>query len=296
MGEVYVGVAGWAYRDWEGIVYPAEKETGFEPLRYLSRYLDCIEVNSTFYGIPAPAAAERWVEAVASRPRFRFTAKLWQGFTHAEAARWTEADVRAFHAAVAPLRAARRLGAIVVQFPWNFDRRPENESRVERIGYAFGDLPLVLEVRHRSWAEPEAVERIAALGYNLCNIDLPLSKTSIRPAARVTGPVGYARLHGRNYAAWFSREASRDEKYDYLYTEEEENEWVERTRRIAAQARETYVVANNHFRGQAPANALSIRSKLERRAVDVPSPLLQAFERLQKVATPESRRGGGLFD
>ena len=59
---------------------------------------------------------------------------------------------------------------------------------------------------------------------------------------------------------------------------------------------ETYLVANNHFRGQAPANALSIRSKLERRPVEVSPPLLQAFERLQKVATPESHRGGGLFD
>ena len=105
--------------------------------------------------------------------------------------------------------------------------------------------------------------------------------------------MGYARLHGRNRAAWFSRTAGRDQKYDYLYTEEEEDEWVERARAIAARAEETYLVANNHFRGQAPANALSIRAKLEGGRVAVPPSLLGAFERLRKIAEPRDR---GLFD
>ncbi|HET6204055.1 MAG TPA: DUF72 domain-containing protein [Planctomycetota bacterium] len=296
-GEVRVGVAGWSYRDWEGVVYPEGKPRGFDPLRYLAGYLDCLEVNSTFYRIPRPATAERWARAVEDRPRFRFTAKVWEGFTHGKKGEATEEDVRAFRAAVEPLRAAGRLGAIVFQFPWHYARCPGNEERIARLALAFESLPRVLEVRHASWVEPEGVERISALGFSLCNIDQPLARSSLRPAARVTGPVGYVRLHGRNYGAWFSREAGRDEKYDYLYTEEEEDEWVGRARTIAARAEETYVVANNHFRGQAPANALSIRAKLEGGRVAVPPPLLRAFPLLEKVAGPAEAPGErGLFD
>lgn len=285
---IHVGVAGWAYRDWEGVVYPSPRPGGFDPLAYLAGFVDCIEVNSTFYRIPPPAYAERWVRTVEPFERFRFTAKLWEGFTHEAAARWTEDDVRAFHDAVEPLRAAGRLGAVVVQFPWFFDRTSANAERVRQIAAAFGDLPLVLEVRHESWVSPEALEEITALALNLCNIDLPIARGSIRPSARATGSVGYVRLHGRNYRAWFSKTAGRDEKYDYLYTEEEEGEWVERARRLAGRTQETYVIANNHFRGQALANALSIRSRLRGEPVRVPPPLLDAYPRLKGVA-----EGGG---
>ena len=285
-GEIRVGVAGWSYPDWEGVVYPGVKPRGFDPLRYLAGYFDCLEVNSTFYRIPPPRMAERWFRAVEDRPRFRFTAKAWEGFTHGAEGEWTEADANAFREAVEPLRAAGRLGAVVFQFPWHFARHPETESKLSRLVDTFGALPLVLEVRHASWVEEEGMRRIAALGLSLCNIDQPLARTSIRPASHVTGRLGYVRLHGRNYAAWFSREAGRDEKYDYLYDEAEEEEWVGRTRAIAERAEETYLVANNHFRGQAPANALSIRAKLEGRKVAVPPPLLVAFERLRSIAAP----------
>jgi uncharacterized protein YecE (DUF72 family) len=288
---IHVGVAGWAYRDWEGVVYPARHPAGFDPLAYLAEYVDCVEVNSTFYRIPPPAFADRWARTVAGRERFRFTAKLWEGFTHERAKRWTEADVRAFHEAVEPLQAAGRLGAVVVQFPWFFERSMENAERVRQIAAAFGDLPLVLEVRNDSWLAPESLEEITALSLNLCNIDLPLARGSIRPSARATGPVGYVRLHGRNARAWFSRTATRDEKYDYLYTEEEEGEWVERVRRLAGRTTETYVVANNHFRGQALVNALSIRSRLLGSAVKVPPPLLEAYPRLRRVALAEEGTG-----
>lgn len=299
-GAIRVGIAGWSYRDWEGVVYPAKKPRGFDPLRYLAGHFDCIEVNSTFYRIPPPATAGRWARVVEDRPGFRFTAKAWEGFTHAEEDEAPASEVGAFRSALEPLRAAGRLGAVVFQFPWHFARTPAHEARLARLAEAFEGLPRVLEVRHASWVDPEGIERVTRLGYSLCNIDLPLARDSIRPASRVTGPIGYARLHGRNEAAWFSRSAGRDEKYDYLYTEAEEDEWVERTRAIAARAGETYLVANNHFRGQAPANALSIRAKLEGGKVAVPFPLLAAFERLRRIATAEGAPAPaperGLFD
>ena len=126
----------------------------------------------------------------------------------------------------------------------------------EREAATFRDVPLVVEVRHVSWAEAPGFFRELGIGW--CNVDQPASATSIQGTAHVTSPTAYVRLHGRNAKAWFSRSAGRDEKYDYLYNEAEIGEWVEKARRMDAEAERTYVIANNHFRGQAVENAVQL--------------------------------------
>ena len=79
---IRIGPAGWAYKDWEGIVYPRPKPRGFDPVAYLARHFGTIEINSSFYGPFRPTAAEAWAEHSADNPRFRFTAKLQKAFTH----------------------------------------------------------------------------------------------------------------------------------------------------------------------------------------------------------------------
>src|SRR5688572_18291042 len=76
--DVRYGTAGWDYKDWAGVVYPKPAPRGFDPLGYLSKFFDVVEVNSTFYR-PAPAAyAVSWADRVAANPRFRFAVKLWR--------------------------------------------------------------------------------------------------------------------------------------------------------------------------------------------------------------------------
>src|SRR5208282_371798 len=70
---ILVGTAGWSYPDWENLVYPPGRTAG--RLRLVARYLDCVEVDSSFYRPPTARAAESWVRAVESRPQFRFLAK-----------------------------------------------------------------------------------------------------------------------------------------------------------------------------------------------------------------------------
>ena len=79
---IRVGPAGWSYADWEGRVYPRTKPRGFQALEYLSAFVDCVEINSTFYALPRATNAARWVSQVAARTDFRFVAKLLQEFTH----------------------------------------------------------------------------------------------------------------------------------------------------------------------------------------------------------------------
>ena len=87
----------------------------------------------------------------------------------------------------------------------------------------------------------------------------------------------YFRLHGRNQQAWFDKEAGRDEKYDYLYSESELAALIPAIERVAARTEATYIIANNHFRGQAPANAFQLLALLGRGPRDVPAPLQAEF-------------------
>ena len=115
MAEIAIGTAGWSYRDWEGIVYPRSER---DKLRFLARYVDRIEIDTTFYRIPAPETVRSWHARTADFPGFRFTAKLHQIFTHGPG--FGPADIRAFHAAMEPLSANGRLSHLLAQFRWDF--------------------------------------------------------------------------------------------------------------------------------------------------------------------------------
>ena len=78
---IRVGPAGWAYNDWNGIVYPEPKPRGFDPLAYIANYFNTVEINSSFYGPPRADTAKKLIESVKSNSDFRFTAKLFQSFS-----------------------------------------------------------------------------------------------------------------------------------------------------------------------------------------------------------------------
>jgi uncharacterized protein YecE (DUF72 family) len=281
--RVCVGPAGWSYADWEGVVYPPAAGRSFDRLAAVARLFDAIEVNSTFYRIPEEASAEKWLRSIDPRSGFLFAVKAWQGFTHSETAA-SAGDVAAFRRAVEPLRAASRLGAVLLQFPFYFSNTEAARERVRALAGALASLPLAIEVRHDSWTTPEGLAFLASMDLSICNIDMPLARHSPRPAALATGKLGYVRLHGRNADAWFSKESTRDEKYDWLYGEDEIDEWVARILELRAKTERTFVVANNHFRGQAVTNALELRARLEGGRVEVPEPLLAAYPRLARIA------------
>jgi uncharacterized protein YecE (DUF72 family) len=150
--RIRVGPAGWSYQDWAGQVCPKPQPRGFDPLMYLVQYFDTIEINSTFYRIPATTMTRSWAARVSDHPTFRFTAKLWQGFTHEGTA--SARDEAAFKQAMAPLQNVGKLGAVLIQFPYRFHHTPENRASLQRLADAFRDYPLVLEIRHRSWDRP----------------------------------------------------------------------------------------------------------------------------------------------
>lgn len=291
---IRIGPAGWSYKDWEGMVYPQKPGKAFDPLEYLARFFNTIEINSSFYRPPLPSTTKSWASRVAGNKEFAFTAKLYRVFTH-ERGKATKQDEKDFRKGMDVLAKAGKLGSLLLQFPWSFKNNPDERIYLARLIERFSAYPLVLEVRHTSWNNQEVYEWLEERGVGVCNIDQPVFKKSIRPAALATSPVGYVRLHGRNYQNWFREKAPRDERYNYLYSLDELDPWLVRIKQVAKNTRETYVITNNHFRGQAVVNAVEIKAALEEKPVPAPQPLFEHYPRLADSATPEDTKEPQLF-
>jgi uncharacterized protein YecE (DUF72 family) len=289
-----IGPAGWAYKDWWGIVYPAKKPRDFHEARYLARYFDTIEINVSFYRPLVAKTSAFWVEHVRANPNFRFTAKLWRGFTHERNA--GDLDRQMFLDGMAPLLESGRLGALLLQFPWSFRNTEENREYVARLGDQFSEAPLVLEVRHGSWSEAGTLDFLERRNIGVCNIDQPLIGKSLAPSAMTTSAVGYVRLHGRNYKSWFTENSFAGERYNYLYSVDELEPWIDRIKTVEHTARDTYVVTNNHYLGKAVVNAFEMISILRGEAVAMPAELLEYYPELKKFAESPAQSSLDLPD
>ena len=279
---IRIGPAGWSYKDWRGVVYPNDRPRGFDELAYISGFFDTVEINSSFYGPPRPTAAKKWLQSISANDRFRFTAKLFHSFTHER--KPAPLDEKEFKDGIAALAEGNRLGALLAQFPWSFKNDGENRRYLVDLRRKFDEYPLVLEVRHSSWMEEDVLDLLVELGIAICNIDQPLFKRSVRPSALVTAPVGYVRLHGRNYKSWFSKTADVRERYDHLYSVDELEPWVARSKEIAEQAQDTYVITNNHYLGKAVVNAVEISTILRGKPQAAPAQLIEHYPELRDFA------------
>jgi len=286
--RILVGPAGWSYTDWNGVLYPTHRPHGFHEATYLAQFFDTIEINTSFYNPLRPEFAAQWIERVSANPRFLFTAKMWQRFTHETGA--TLQDEKAVRAGFDVLRSANRLGAVLLQFPFSFHHTPENLDRLKHTLKIFSDYPLVVEVRHSSWVLPDFFHFLHERHVGFCNIDQPLIGRSVKPAERITSALGYVRLHGRRYDTWFSDEPDLPsfERYNYLYSEQELKPWVKRIRHVSAGTETTFVVANNHFEAKGVVNALQLISMLSGEKVKIPETLRHRYPQLEAIANEPS--------
>jgi len=293
--KYYVGTAGWSYKDWEGIVYPIRKGAGFHALRFLSEYINMVEINSTFYRPPVLRISLSWTKKVEEFPEFMFAVKLHQVFTHSRKDA-SQKDVDEFKMGIEPLRAHDRLGAILIQFPWSFANTVANMHYLVNLFELFADYPLALEVRHGTWSDQRFFDILVEHKVGYVNIDQPVIGNSIAPSTITTNPdFSYVRLHGRNYQNWFKEEAGRDARYNYLYSKSELDDWVERIKKLGKKSDKVFVITNNHYRGQAMANALQIKNMITGDKLDVPETLLDEYPILRNLVEEIKKGQLGLF-
>jgi uncharacterized protein YecE (DUF72 family) len=298
VSRLSIGVAGWSYKDWEGIVYPDQLKRTQHPVEYLARYLDLIEINTSFYGHIKPELGKLWCrKAAAVNPEFVFTAKLNRCFTHSPlaAVESTSADTikpnpeeeKLAKEGLDAVAAEGRLGALLMQFPISFKNTNENRDYLESLLARFREYPCAVEVRHDSWNNEGILRYFAQRGVAFVNIDQPLLGRAIRPSEHVTSGIAYVRLHGRNYDQWFDPARSQD-RYDYLYTQKELAGWKDKIQSMAQKADVTFVVANNHFEGKAAVNALQLKSMISGRRVQAPEILVRHYPaELEPVSEPQ---------
>jgi len=265
--NVRCGPAGWTYPHWNGVVYPRSPERKAAGLELISRYFDMVEVNRTFYQPIRAEVARLWMAQVSSNPRFVFTVKLNRRFTHDRVL--DAEELRAFTSGLLPLLRGRKLGCVLMQFPWTFRFTAENRDYFIRLRRALHEFPLVAEMRHASWTRPEALGTFIDYHVGFCNIDQTPSPTGMPPMSQLTTRIGYVRLHGRAVGA--------TPQHLYLYQETELDDWARRIGRMAEIAASLFVVTNNDGGGRAVVNALQLAQMLGDHRGLAPADLIRRY-------------------
>ncbi len=284
---ISVGTCGFSYRDWVGPVYPA----GTKPTAMLPVYatmFSSVEIDSTYYGVPAPATVASWARITPDG--FRFTAKLPSTATHVPEPTLGSVhdDVRSFRSNLAPLVAAGKFACALMQFPTSFRPTGATERHLRALRDALADVPLVAEFRHREWQTNDTLQLLRELRVGLVAVDEPQFKSLPRPLSDATSDIAYVRFHGRNYDQWWK--GDNVTRYDYLYTAEELGPWADRLVDLAAQpdVKEVFGFFNNHRRGQAARNAEMFEAMLATRF---------PHEAIKKAAKPsDAPREPTLFE
>ena len=275
---IHCGPSGWSCPQWNGIVYPKLKHRNFHALTELARYFDAVEINTTFYQNVRPEITRVWLRKVSGNPKFLFTAKLGRQFTHERLI--SSAEVAAFKDGLWPLLRAKKLGCVLMQFPWTFRYTGENRAFLIELRRAFHEFPLVAEMRHASWTHEEALGTLIDYNIGFANIDQAPYIKAMPPASCLTSSIGYVRLHGRNPQDW-QREFGRTEKpvaaHDYLYSRQELLEWKPRIEHIQQHAVTAFVFANNDVGGRSVVNALQLSQMLGDERQLAPADLIAAF-------------------
>lgn len=259
MSRIRLGCTGWGYDDWRGGFYPAGTPAG-EYLERYARVFSLAEVDSTYYRAPSRALAEGWARRTPSG--FTFTPKFPGSITHDASLRGVEGLTASFLDALQPLRAAGKLGPLVLQLPASFTREKDADALGAFLADWPGGWPLAVELRHRSWWVPETYATLEAAGAALV---WSVTESGRTPPV-MTSDYVYTRLIGDRELTRFDR-LQRDGTDEMRY-------WKEKLEDEGASAREVYALVNNHFLGFAPGAVVRLAEVL-----GLPRPDLAAAKR-----------------
>jgi uncharacterized protein YecE (DUF72 family) len=266
----HVGTASWTDPSLiaSGAFYPPDARSAEERLRFYAEQFDTVEVDATYYALPAERTAALWAER--TPPDFIFHVKAFALLTThaADTKRLPKAikellapaalarprldrpseavralAFRMFAQALGPLRRAGKLGLLVFQFPPWFTATRANARTIEDCRRRLPADRLAIEFRHASWLAPERRERTFA------------------PVCAVTAPEAYVRFHGQNAENWRKRGISAAERYRYLYSERELGQWAGRLRALEG-ARAVHAIFNNCYANFGVMNATTMQQLL----------------------------------
>jgi uncharacterized protein YecE (DUF72 family) len=292
MGQVRVGTASWTDRTLiDSGWYPPEADTPEQRLRYYARQFPLVEVDATYYALPAEQTAASW--AARTPAGFTFNVKAFSLFTqHPTRVAALPTDLRPaaeqtgkdriylkdidsavadqawqrFLAALEPLSQVGKLGAILLQFPPWFPISRANKEYIVACAQRVAPRRVCIEFRNRTWMTPENQDE--TLGFLRSNrlpyvcVDMPQGyRDSIPPVVAATDPdLAVVRMHGHS-DKWTSKDIH--ERFGYRYSERELGEWAPKVRALAEDAATTHVLFNNCYRDYAQTNARQLADLLK---------------------------------
>ncbi|MFN2399506.1 MAG: DUF72 domain-containing protein [Gemmatimonadaceae bacterium] len=279
-----------------GVFYPANARSPEARLRFYASRFSVVEVDSTYYAIPARAMAEHWVERTPANFVFNVKAhalmtgqptevkRLPSELLHALPAPLAsrarlyghelppelyDAAWRMFMDAIAPLRAAGKFGSLLLQYPRWFLPGKENREAILDAHHRLGEVPCAVEFRNALWFNAGNSEKtlkfLADHRIPFVMVDEPQGMaSSVPPVVAVTASeLAVVRFHGRRSETWEAKNVTATERYRYLYDRGELAEWVERIREAAERAREVHVLMNNCYANYGTTNAREMAALLQ---------------------------------
>jgi uncharacterized protein YecE (DUF72 family) len=291
MGQVQVGTASWTDRTLlESGWYPPEADTPERRLRYYARQFGLVEVDATYYALPAEQTAAAW--AARTPAGFTFNVKAFSLFTqHPTRVAALPKDLRPaaektgkdrvylkdmdpavvdeawqrFLSALEPLHQAGKLGAILLQFPPWFPISRARKEYILTCAQRAAPRRVCVEFRNHTWMTPdnqrETLDFLADHRLPYVCVDMPQGhRDSIPPVLAATSDLAVVRLHGHS-EKWDSKDIH--ERFGYRYTDGELNQWAPRIAALARDAEDTHVLFNNCYRDYAQANARQLADLLK---------------------------------
>jgi uncharacterized protein YecE (DUF72 family) len=289
-GTIRVGTASWTDPTMTAgtVFYPAGADTAEERLQYYASQFPLVEVDATYYALPSRRTAELWRDR--TPPDFVFDVKAHALMTGqpTEVRRLPRAirealpveltDKRRIYArdlprelreqvwamfidGLEPLREAGQLGSILLQYPrWFFPLSQSRDEILEARELLAGQT-FAVELRNASWFNEKNVDRtmrfLADNRIPFVIVDEPQGfKSSVPPIVAVTSPdLAVMRFHGRRSAAWEARDITPAERFRYLYSRDELDEWAPRLWDAARQTSDMHVLMNNCYANYGSTNA-----------------------------------------
>ena len=298
---IRIGTCSWADESLSKHWYPKGVPARAR-LEYYAERFDTVEVDSTYYRLPAEQMVAGWAErtppgfvmhvkafglmtrhpvkADALPPELREAAPVDEYGRVDRPPRELRGEVfRLFLEALEPLRSAGKLGGILFQLPPYVVFKPYSLDYLEWAREQLGGDEMLVEFRHRSWLEEETraetLSFLESLPAAHVVVDAPRSETAknlVPTVLALTTPTAYVRFHGRNLSTWNKRGGSAAERFDYLYSEDELGEWMGPLRELSEQAENAYAMFNNNANSpgphggrvaQAATNAYELRKLLD---------------------------------
>ncbi len=290
--QFLVGTASWTDPTLvkSDVFYPPALKTAEERLRFYAAQFNTVEVDASYYALISERNAELWAERVP--PGFVFNIKAFAMLTQhpvdatrlpAAVKSMLPADQRAaarlrhpprevlemafgmFWSALAPLRAAGKLGHLLFQFPPYFTARASNLDYIAGLKERLPGAAIAIEFRHNSWFDgaqrAETIRFLDRHGLTFVSIDTPPG--TVESMFAVTGSEAYVRFHGRNRENWHKRDGGAAERFKYLYAEAELAQWAERLRSLSG-VRRASVIFNNCYSNLGVMNAATMAQMLKR--------------------------------